>query len=267
MKFSSKNIVYIAMYNNSKNLLDLLKNLNKINFEFDILLVDDNSIDDSYEIAKKFFQSNKTNGNINFLKTNKNYGYASSQKIAYSLLTKQKCCENIIMLHGDGQYEPLLVNKFEKYLLSDYSIVHGYRDKKIYSNIDQTPIIAYFVIKLLNTYENFILNSAFKEWHSGFVMYKKEFLQKIQINELINSPHIDGNILYVCKLLKAKILAIPIYKKYNKNNNYNFFNMFKYLLSVIWLPFYFIIKSKDFIKHNNIDINYSYNTEIINAKK
>ena len=266
MIFSSKNVIYIAAYNNSKNLVNLLSEINKINFDFDILFVDDCSTDNTCEIVENYYLNKKINKNINLLKNKKNYGYAGSQKIAYSLLREQKSVKNIIMLHGDGQYVPKLINKFKEYLDSNYSIVQGYRNKKIYPYEDQTPLIPYYIIKLLNFYENIIFNLSIKEWHSGFVMYNKNFLQNIQIDTLINTPHIDGNILYVSKLLNAKVLTIPIYKKYKKKNNYNFLMMLKYLLSVIYLPFLFMINSKKYIGRKKTIIKYEYYVTLISKK-
>lgn len=266
MLFTSKNVIYIAAYNNSNNLVNLLDSINEISFNFDILFIDDNSTDNTYEVVKNYYLHKKINKNVNLLKNKKNYGYAGSQKIAYSLLREQESVKNIIMLHGDGQYVPKLINKFKEYLDSDYSIIQGYRNKIIYPNEDQTPFIPYYIIKILNYYENTILNLSVKEWHSGFVMYDKNFLKKIQIDALINTPHIDGNILYVSKLLKAKVVSIPIYKKYKNKNNYNFLMIFKYLLSVIYLPFLFMIDGKNYLRSKKTIINYEYDVTLIRKK-
>ena len=266
MFFSSQNVIYVASYNNSQNILNLLDEINKISFDYDILFIDDCSVDNTYEIVKNYYLNKKINKNINLLKNNNNYGYAGSQKIAYSLLIKQESVKNIIMIHGDGQYAPILINKFQEYLESNYSIIQGYRNKKIYPEDDQTPLIPYYIIKLLNIYENIILNLSIKEWHSGFVMYKKNFLQQIQIDALIDSPHIDGNILYISKLLKAKVISIPIYKKYKKKNNYKYLMIFKYFMSVIYLPFFFMIKNKKYIYKSSKIMNYEFVVTLVNKK-
>ena len=59
-------------------------------------------------------------------------------------------CKKIIMLHGDGQYSPKLLLEFVPYLFDYYSIVYGYRSKKIYSYEEETPQATYFIIKILN---------------------------------------------------------------------------------------------------------------------
>ena len=258
MKLNSDNLIYIAAYNNSDKIFQLLKDLKNVKFFFDVLVIDDCSTDNTISEIRKFTQKEKYNFNLYVIRMKKNYGYAASQKIAYSIFIEQINCQNIIMLHGDAQYEPILINGFSKFFNSECSIVQGFRDKKIFSTEDQTPMAAYKMIKFLNHYENFIFRTKFKEWHSGFVMYKKKFLKKLQIDSLINSPHIDGNILYTSKLLSEKVCYFEIYKKYKKKNNYNYFLMFKYVFSIFFLPILFLIKNKNFLLSRKISLNYHY---------
>ena len=257
MIFRTKNIIYIPTYNHQSTILKLLNELKNINFDFDVLIIDDCSSDDTLLEIKKFINNEQQKFYTNIIKTKKNYGYAISQKIAYTIFINQTKCDSIIMLHGDAQYDPTLINKFKKYLKSDYGIIQGVRTKIAFPNEDQTPFLAYAMIKTLNYYENFICNTKFKEWHSGFVMYKRKFISKLPIHNLINSPHIDGNILYIAKLLSAKVQPIDIYKKYKKKNNYGYLAILKYVLSVLYLPFYFIIKNKKFFTKEKVDYQYS----------
>ena len=141
MKLNSDNIIYIAAYNNSNTIYQLLKDLKNIKFIFDVLVIDDCSIDSTISEIKKFTEKEKYNFNLYLIRTKKNYGYSASQKIAYSIFVEQTNCKNIIMLHGDAQYEPILVNGFSKFFNSECSIVQGFRDKSIFSKEDQTPII------------------------------------------------------------------------------------------------------------------------------
>ena len=88
-------------------------------------------------------------------------------------------------------------------------------------------------------------------------MNKRKFISKLPNHNLINSLHIDGNILYIAKLLSTKVQSIDIYKKYEKNNNYGGLAILKYVLSVLYLPFYFIIKNKKFFTKRKIDYQYN----------
>ena len=48
-----KKLIIVPTLNEKKNILNLYKKINKTNINFDILFVDDNSIDGSQEIIKK----------------------------------------------------------------------------------------------------------------------------------------------------------------------------------------------------------------------
>ena len=258
MNFQTNNIIYIPTYNHSNKIFKLLNGLKKVNFDFDVLIIDDSSVDNTIQEIKKFKKTTKHNFNINLLKTKKNYGYAISVKIAFSIFINLSKCKNIIILHGDGQYEPILINKFKEFLISNCAIVQGYRSKKIFPQLDQTPVLAYITIKILNYYENFICGTHFKEWHSGFALYKREFISKLAIDNLTNTMHIDGNILYIAKLLSKKVCSVQIYKKYSKSGNYNYFKMLKYIISVIFFPFIFINKNKKYYLQQESKCNYQY---------
>ena len=120
-----ENLIYIPTYNDSKNIYNLLKNLDSINFDFDILIVDDCSVDSNLELILKFINDKKNKYNISLLKCKKNYGLATSQKIAIEFFLKKTKSNNLIILHGDGQYDAKLVNLFEPYLQKNFGIVQG----------------------------------------------------------------------------------------------------------------------------------------------
>ena len=251
-----ENLIYIPTYNDSKNIYNLLKNLDGINFNFDILIVDDCSVDSNLELILKFINDKKNKYNISLLKCKRNYGLATSQKIAIEFFLKKTKSDNLIILHGDGQYDAKLVNLFEPYLQKNFGIVQGMRNKKKFGKGDQTPLFAYFIIKILNIYENIICRAKFKEWHSGFVFYKRRFLSQIPLENLTDTPHIDGNILYIAKLLSESVASVDIYKLYKKEHRYNKKYIIKYFFTVIYLPFYFILRNKKLLKFKKRRIKY-----------
>ena len=257
MKTSSELLIYIPTYNHSLTIYNLLNDLKLVNMNFDVLILDDSSVDNTLEKVKLFTEQKKPEFNINLVKTKKNYGYAASQKIAYTIFLEKTNCKKIIMLHGDGQYEAVLINKFRNFTNNNYDVVQGYRDKITFNLGDETSNFAYYTIKILTFYENLVLGTNFKEWHSGFVMYSRDFLNKIPFNNLVNHPHIDGNILYIAKLLKTNVESVKIYKKYSYLNNYNYFKMIAYGIYILYIPFIFLFKNKKFLRGSK-KINYKY---------
>ena len=64
------------------------------------------------------------------IKTKENIGYAGSQKLAYYLAIQDDFPDYVIMLHGDGQYDPSLLSIIAPYVDKGFAIVNGFRDKK-----------------------------------------------------------------------------------------------------------------------------------------
>ena len=63
MKLNSDNIIYIAAYNNSEKIFQLLKDLKNVKFIFDVLVIDDCSTDNTISEIRKFTQKEKYNFN------------------------------------------------------------------------------------------------------------------------------------------------------------------------------------------------------------
>ena len=107
------------------------------------------------------------------------------------------------------------------YIEQDFELVYGYRTK-IKNPKEETPWPRYIAIKTLSWIENCLLGIKHKEWYSGFVMYRTDFLRKIPLEKLSPTMHIDGEFLMCAHVLNAKTHAVSIYKRYKafkKMNN------------------------------------------------
>ena len=49
----SKTLIFTATYNEKENIKNLIQNLNELSLDIDILVIDDNSPDKTWEILKK----------------------------------------------------------------------------------------------------------------------------------------------------------------------------------------------------------------------
>jgi glycosyltransferase involved in cell wall biosynthesis len=114
-----KVIVVMPAY---KAALTLEKTFQEIPFELvdDIVLVDDFSPDNTYEVAQKL-------GIKNIIKHDKNKGYGGNQKTCYKKALELNA-DIIIMLHPDYQYTPLLLTAFISIIGNGlYPVVFGSR--------------------------------------------------------------------------------------------------------------------------------------------
>ena len=100
MLHDKKIVVVLPAYNAAKT---LEKTYNEIPFDIvdDIVLVDDNSPDDTIKVAENL-------GIKHIIKHQKNRGYGGNQKTCYAHALALGA-DVIIMLHPDYQYTPMLI--------------------------------------------------------------------------------------------------------------------------------------------------------------
>lgn len=80
-----KTLIFTATYNEFPNIKLLLKNLNNLNVNFDILIIDDNSTDGTLEFLKSY---NKKK-NLKLIVRKKKLGLDTAHKIAFNYAKKK----------------------------------------------------------------------------------------------------------------------------------------------------------------------------------
>ncbi len=230
-EFKKQILIYIPCHNCEDGVVDAISGIPSVfHGQIECLVVDNCSTDRTSEFVLQGIKKGKWPFKISLIRTRKDIGYAGSQKLAYFLACSSPMVKHVVMLHGDGQYSPsllpLLISETDK----NYAIVNGYRDRKTYPQKEETPFMAYNIVKILSRVESLITGYAQKEWHSGFVMYTTGFLKKIPLQYLTNSRHIDGEFLICAGVLGEKTLGVPIYKKYIGYKAYTGLPRIRYVL-------------------------------------
>ncbi len=106
----------------------------KDDFDFEIIITDNNSSDNTFDIIKN---KAKDNINIRAFKLSKNYGY---QKSLWTAICQSKG-DAVIPIDCDLQDPPELINRFIKYWINDYKIVYGVRTSRKESFADTKKIV------------------------------------------------------------------------------------------------------------------------------
>lgn len=249
--FTKRFLVYIPAYNCASCLPRVFAEMPQwLQESADFLVIDNCSPDGVSEVAKGIQESGTFGGKIQVIRTSSNVDYAGSQKLAYRIALQSPSVQWVMMLHGDGQYAPALLDLYKPYLDSDHGCVYGYRTKTKFPGKEETPWGTYLVIKVLNVIENLLTGYWIREWHSGFVMHSRSFLAMLDIPKLTSTRHIDGNLLFAAKYFKKDPLAIPIWKRYEGFDPFVGWERFLYGLHVIGLMFSFRFTVKDLALKN-----------------
>ena len=105
--------IVIPVFNEEKTIDTVLANIKN---KGDVILIDDNSTDSTYSLAK--------NHKIKIIKNKSNIGYSRSIKKGL-LFAKKKKYKYVITFDGDGEHNPN-----HNLLKTNYTLIIGSRDKK-----------------------------------------------------------------------------------------------------------------------------------------
>jgi len=240
LEFQKPIVIYLPCYNTESAIVNTLSNIpEEFHDKIECLIVDNNSEDSTTDKVSKEVGRGTFPFKIHLIKANENLGYAGSQKLAYSLVTRSTNVEHIIMLHGDGQYDPSLMKKFLPLLGKNYGVIFAYRDKSLFPDKEETPIVTYLIIKILSWLENFLTGIDVKEWHNGFVLYQNDFLRKIPLQLLSDFPHIDGEFIIAASILQENTTSIPIYKRYENRVAFQGLGRIKHVFTIFKVMYRF----------------------------
>ncbi|MDY6786168.1 MAG: glycosyltransferase family 2 protein [Cyanobacteriota bacterium] len=266
LPFTKEILIYIPCYNCESTIASVLHNIPQ---EFwdrsECLVVDNCSKDKTLEAAAQEIKEGQYSLPISLIRTRQNIGYAGSQKLAYQLAIASPSVSQVIMLHGDSQYPPSLLLKLLPHVNSGKAIVNGYRDKSLYRDRDETPWSTYMTIKILNALENWVTGMNQKEWHSGFVMYSRHFLERVPFDFISDTYHIDGEMLIIANLLKLPILSVPIYKHYEGKQRLLLWGRIKYTFTVLKLLLRYRRINLKKLRHSKQSPKQSYDYDIISV--
>ena len=201
-------ITYKASYRLKKifNLIEF-KKLKKYNLK--ILISDDNSKDDTIEIAKEIYKKNKSLVTLKNNKKRLNYGGNIKSCLNYALKNNFNYA---VMVHGDGQYHPKyilpIIKKLEK---NNSAAVCGSRmiNKKnaLKGNMPFYKFVGnIFLTKLFNI----IYSTNYTDCHTGYWIYNLQYLNKSKLFSLTNTFNFDNQMRIYLTKNKLDIKEIPI---------------------------------------------------------
>ncbi len=206
-------LIFIVAYNAEQHIEKVLNRIPRDflkKYPYEILIIDDSSADQTYQVAKKYQQAN-LDLNLKVLFNPINQGYGGNQKLGYRYAI-QNGFDAVVLLHGDGQYAPELIEEMIKPLIKKESeAVFGSRmiNKKDALK-GGMPYYKFVGNIILTRFQNWILGSSLYEFHSGYRAYSVAALSKLPFERNSNDFHFDTQIIIQLFLAKMRIKEIPI---------------------------------------------------------
>lgn len=216
----------LPCYNEEKNIINCIKEILK-NFDahndVEILVVDNNSTDNTIKVVNDFVAANKLENKLNIIHNKRNITYSGS----INVIIQNAKYENIGIMDSDGQY---LANDFDKLfnkLNEGYDLVFG---KRVQRNDTFLRKFISYVFKLLT--QNLIKHNL-TDLNCGIKTLKRN--SKITNYTSIYINHANPELYCVYNYYKLKITEVPVshLNRTEGDSIHNIFNLISTFFSVL----------------------------------
>lgn len=174
----------------------------------DVVVCDDASSDVTYQVGMEYQKT--TDLPLTVIRRPQNLGYGGNQKAAYRWCI-DRGLDIAVMLHGDGQYAPEVIEDLiEPFESTGCDAVFGSRIMNGSARLGGMPLYKYAGNRILTRFSNAVTGLDLTEWHSGYRAYRLSALQDIPFES--NSDGFDFDTEIILELLEAgkSIVEVPI---------------------------------------------------------
>lgn len=193
-----KVLIIIPVYNEAGNIVRVLSRIKKANINYDILVVDDGSTDNSSNICSGFC-------NVSVLRLSSNLGIGGARQAGFKYAYYNDY-EAVIQLDGDNQHNPEYIESMISKLREGYNICIGSRFIKRIGF--QSSILRRIGINILLTEIQLITGLKFSDPTSGFRACDKTAIKLFSKEYPQDYPEPESIIL--AKQNRLKICEVPI---------------------------------------------------------
>src|SRR5205085_1947791 len=178
--------VVMPAYNAEKTLLRTVAEIDR-SVADDILLVDDQSRDETVRVAREL--------GLHVIVHEQNRGYGGNQKTCYSEALSRGA-DIVVMVHPDYQYSPRLVPAMAGMVASEhFDAVLGSRVLGVGALAGGMPLCRYVANRFLTLFENVLLGYKLAEYHSGYRAFSRRLLQTLPLEENSDDFVFDNQML------------------------------------------------------------------------
>lgn len=216
-----KIVIVLPAYNAART---LERTYNEIPFDIvdEVVLVDDNSRDDTVAEGKRL-------GIKHIIRHEKNTGYGGNQKSCY-----KKALEIggdiVIMLHPDYQYTPKLIHAMASIIAMDvYPVVLASRILGKGALKGGMPMYKYIFNRCLTLFENIMIGQKLSEYHTGYRAFSAEVIRSLNFKHCNDDFVFDNEMISQIVMRGYDIAEVTCPTKYfEEASSINFKRSMKY---------------------------------------
>ena len=241
-KVPGKKIFAIIIAYNAEKTIENVINEIPLDWVDDIVISDDCSTDNTYNIIKKI-------SHIKALRNKKNIHMGGNQKVLYDYALSNGA-DIIVLLHGDNQYDASMIpSMIEPILNNTADAVLGSRILGRKALEGGMPLYKYFANHSLNFIQNSVYQLKLSDYATGYKAYSNKLLTSIPYHlnrdDFIFDEQLNTQMIY----FKFRLSQVGIPTRYFKEaSSVNFFTSVYYGLWTLFLMLQFALsKSKIYI--------------------
>jgi glycosyltransferase involved in cell wall biosynthesis len=209
---SPRTAVFVVTFNAASTIGAVLRRIQPRTWEriSEVFVFDDHSADDTALVASREKPPEHAD-RIRVFHNQINLGYGGNQKRGY-LYAMQREFDVVVLLHGDGQYAPEVMDDLlDPILRGEADAVLGSRmlepGKALSGGM---PLYKYIGNRILTVFQNFVLGRRLSEYHSGYRAYSMRALRALPFLRNSNEFHFDNEIIVQLHESGHRIAEVPI---------------------------------------------------------
>ena len=201
-------VVIIPTYNESENIPRLIRGINLLCMPIDILIVDDNSPDNTGDVIESMRAANP---NLSILHRTQKEGLGPAYVHAFRHILKENRYDYLIQMDADLSHNPMDIPRLLE-SIKEYDVVVGSRYVKGGGVSDDWSIFRKYMSRCANIYARFITGLKVHDCTGGFRCYRKQALGSMDLDKnFLKGYGFQVQLLYDLKRENLMICEIPIF--------------------------------------------------------
>jgi glycosyltransferase involved in cell wall biosynthesis len=164
--------VVVPLYNEEQSLMPLSlairDALDRMNSTYEVIFVDDGSIDNSLKVLRDIHRKNRR---FKFISFRRNYGKSAALSVGF----QHAIGRVIVTMDADLQDDPNEIPRLVEKLESGYDLVNGWKKKR------HDPISKTIPSKIFNFTTSIMTGIKLRDFNSGLKAYRREVVQDIKV--------------------------------------------------------------------------------------
>lgn len=251
----TKVLCYIVAYNAEPFITGVLDAIPEAcwdnpRYTFDVLISDDYSTDGTWLQCERYIAASSHRMAVR--RTSRNLGYGGNQKQGYDYALTHGY-DMLVLLHGDGQYDPRLIPALLEPLLEGKAeaALGSRMIRKMDALKGGMPLYKFVGNIVLTAFQNRMLHTSLSEFHTGFRAYTAAALKRIPYHMNSDGYVFDTEILIQHIALNYRIAEIPIPTHYGSEICH--VHAIKYAVRVVKAIMAFRLHQMGFSYHRSYD--------------